>query len=89
MIGFGATLGTHGILLGIGVITRVGGTLITVGHMIGTGITATPIIITTTAVRSAMHIIHMRVIVTCITAFLIGTMLPFIRIALLSAVTVE
>jgi hypothetical protein len=55
MIGSGAMHGTHGIRPGTGDITRVGGTFTVVGHTIGTGITATLTIITTTAARSVTH----------------------------------
>ena len=51
-IGSGVLLGMHGIVLGIGDTGRAGGTLIAVGHMIGTGVTATHSIITITGVRS-------------------------------------
>ena len=47
MIGSGVLHGMHGLLRGIGGIIQVGGTHITVGHMIGTGITAMHSITTT------------------------------------------
>jgi hypothetical protein len=67
-IGSGATHGTLGIVLGIGDITRVGGTYIVAGHMIGIGITVMPIITTTTAVHSDMHTTYATDIITCIEA---------------------
>ena len=51
-IGSGATHGMHGQVRGIGDITRVGGTYITAGHVIGIGIIAMHGIIITTGVRS-------------------------------------
>ena len=53
MTGSGATLGTHGILLGIGAIGPDGGTPTTAGRMTGTGITAMPTITAITGVLSA------------------------------------
>ena len=65
-IGSGVRVGTLGIVLGIGVITRAGGTYTTAGHMTGIGITATLII---TIIRTARSVTHMRfitVIMRCI-----------------------
>ena len=45
--------GTHGIVLGIGVIGRVGGTLTHVGHMTGIGIIA---MLTITAIITALSV---------------------------------
>lgn len=58
----------HGIALGTGDIIRVGGTYTAVGHMIGTGIIATPSIITITTALSTTDIISTMAIMTCITA---------------------
>ena len=57
-IGSGVRVGTLGTALGIGVTGRVGGTHTLVGHMTGTGIVATPTIITTTTALSAITIIR-------------------------------
>lgn len=63
-IGFGAMHGTLGIVLGIGVTTRIGGTFTIVGHMIGTGIIAMLGIITTTAARSIPVITYTQAIMS-------------------------
>ena len=68
MTGSGAQVGTHGIHPGIGAITRVGGTFIAAGHMIGTGVTATLSIITTTGAPSVPDIMFTTAIMNCITA---------------------
>ena len=65
-IGSGATHGTLGIVLGTGVITRVGGTYTAAGHMTGTGITATLSIIITTTALSVRDITFITAITTCI-----------------------
>ena len=49
--------GTHGIVLGIGVIGRVGGTLTPVGHMTGIGIIAMH---TITAIITALSVTDMN-----------------------------
>ena len=54
-IGSGVRVGTLGIVLGTGVTGRVGGTRTLVGHMIGTGIVATPI---TTIITTALSVTH-------------------------------
>ena len=59
-------LGTHGIVLGTGVTGRLGGTRTAVGRMTGTGITATPIITTTTAALSATLRNRVTVTTRCI-----------------------
>ena len=48
----------HGIVLGIGAITRVGGTYITAGHTTGTGITATHSIVIITGALSVRDITY-------------------------------
>lgn len=64
-IGSGATHGMLGIVLGIGAIGRVGGTLIAVGHTIGTGITAMHGIITTTGALSVRDVTFTTAIMSC------------------------
>jgi len=88
MIGSGQTLGTHGTVLGIGVITRVGGTHIVAGRMTGTGITATLSIITTTTIAlSVTDIIRVMATTTCIATYRIANMQQRIRIVRSSVVT--
>ena len=58
MIGSGVQHGTHGLHHGIGDIIQVGGTRITVGHMIGTGIIAMHSIITTIGALSVLDIMY-------------------------------
>lgn len=57
-IGSGVRVGTLGIVLGIGVTGRVGGTHTLVGHMTGIGIVATPITTIITTARSATYTIR-------------------------------
>ena len=64
-IGSGVLIGTHGARLGIGTTTRIGGTTIAVGHMIGTGIAAMLGIITTTGARSVRDALYTMAIMTC------------------------
>lgn len=64
-IGSGVTHGTLGIVLGIGDITRIGGTFTIVGHMIGTGIIAMLGIIITTVAHSIPVIPYTLAIMTC------------------------
>ena len=52
-IGFGVRTGTHGRVLGIGDITRVGGMYTAAGHMTGIGVTAMHTITAITIARSA------------------------------------
>ena len=66
--GSGVRTGTHGRVLGTGVITRAGGTYTAAGHMIGTGIIAMRSIITTTIVRSVRDVQYTTVIMTSIEA---------------------
>ena len=61
-IGSGDLHGMHGIVLGTGVITRAGGTFTAAGHTIGTGVTATLGIITTTTARSVRDTTYTTVI---------------------------
>lgn len=65
-IGSGAMHGMLGIVLGIGATGRVGGTLIAVGHTIGTGITAMHGIITTTGALSVRDITFITAIMSCV-----------------------
>jgi hypothetical protein len=58
MIGSGVLHGTHGLHHGIGDIIQVGGTHITVGHMIGTGIIAMHSIITIIGALSVQENMH-------------------------------
>ena len=66
MIGSGVQHGTHGLHHGIGDIIQVGGTHITVGHMIGTGITAMPSIITTIGALSVQENMHTMDGMSCV-----------------------
>ncbi len=65
-IGSGATHGMLGRVLGTGDTTPVGGTHTAAGHMTGIGITAMPIITTTTAALSATDIIPVTDTTRCI-----------------------
>ena len=67
MIGSGEVIGAHGARLGIGAIILVGGTHIVVGHMIGTGIVAIPIITIIIGAPSVPDIICATVIMICTT----------------------
>ena len=73
-IGSGVRVGTHGIVLGTGVITRVGGTYTVVGRMTGTGITVTPSIIITTGAHSTTDMLRIMDIMTCTVAYRIASM---------------
>ena len=66
MIGFGVQHSTHGLHHGIGDIIQVGGTHITVGHMIGTGITAMPFTITTIGALSVQENMHTTDGMSCV-----------------------
>ena len=56
--GFGVMPGLHGIVLGIGATTRVGGMYTTAGHMTGTGVAAMHGIIATTGARSVRDVLY-------------------------------
>jgi len=65
MIGFGVMHGMLGILLGIGDIGLVGGTLITVGHMTGIGVIVMLFTIAIIIAHSDMHVLRTGAIMSC------------------------
>ena len=64
--GFGVRTGTHGRVLGIGDITRVGGMYTAAGHMTGIGATAMHTITAITIARSAQVALSIVDIMSCI-----------------------